>query len=66
MYAATWRRAEVELEAKRLRRLRELTENESARCFAELLSPVGEVALRPGSGLVEQQRILARLREQHR
>lgn len=66
MYAAAWRRAEVELEAKRLQWLRQLTEEESARCFAELLSSVGEVALRPGSGLVEQQRIIARLREQHR
>lgn len=66
MYAAAWRRAEVELEAKRLQWLRQLTEKESARYFAELLSQGGEVVLRPGSGLVEQQRIIARLRDQRR
>lgn len=65
-FAAAWRRAAPELEARRLQALRELSEEESARCFAELLTPDGEFALRPSSGLVEQQRIFARLREESR
>jgi hypothetical protein len=61
-FAAAWRRAAPELEAKRLQALRNLSEQESALCFAELLTPAGEYPLRSSSGLVEQQRILARLR----
>lgn len=61
-YVAAWRRAGPELEARRLRKLEELTEEESARCFAQLLSSLGEFPLRSGSGLVEQQRILAKMR----
>jgi hypothetical protein len=65
-YAAAWRRAGPALDAKRLQSLRRMSEEESARCFAELLTPVVALPLRPGSGLVEQQRVLARLRDEHR
>jgi hypothetical protein len=61
-FASTWMRTGAELEAVRLRELRALTELDAARRFARLLwKPTGE-ALRPESGLVEQQRIFARLR----
>jgi hypothetical protein len=65
-YAAAWRRAGPALEAKRLQALRSLSEEQSARCFAELLTAVGALPLRPSSGLVEQQRALAKLRDEHR
>jgi hypothetical protein len=61
-YAAAWRRAGPELDAKRLQQLRGLTEEDSARCFAELLGPAVELPLRLSSGLVEQQRALEKLR----
>lgn len=65
-YAAAWRRAGPELDSKRLQELRNLSEEEAARRFAELLATIGDVPLRSGSGLVEQQRLLARMREQKR
>ena len=65
-YAAAWRRAGPALDAKRLQTLRSLSEEESARWFAELLTPVVAWPLRPSSGLVEQQRALAKLRDEHR
>jgi len=65
-YAAAWRRAGPELDAKRLQKLRSLSEEDSARCFAELLAPIGELPLRSSSGLVEQQRLFARMREECR
>lgn len=65
-YAAAWRRAGPALDAKRLQTLRSLSEAESARCFAELLTPVVALPMRPSSGLVEQQRALAKLRGEHR
>jgi hypothetical protein len=65
-YAAAWRRAGPALDAKRLQALRSLSEEESARCFAELLTPMVALPLRPSSGLVEQQRALAKLRDKHR
>ncbi len=61
-YAAAWRRAAPELDAKRLQKLRGLSEEDSARCFAELLTPIVELPLRSSSGLVEQQRALVKLR----
>jgi hypothetical protein len=60
---AAWRRSQAALEAERLRRLRSLTERDAARLFAQLLRIHGAYPLRPTSGLVEQQRLLARLRE---
>lgn len=61
-YAAAWRRAGPELDAKRLQRLRCLTEEDSARCFAQLLTPAVELPLRSTSGLVEQQRAFQKMR----
>lgn len=61
-YVRFWATAEAELEAERLRDLRELTEAESARRFMRLLQMPGPYPLRSGSGLVEQQRIFSRLR----
>lgn len=57
-----WRDAQTVLEAERLQRLRGLSERDAARQFAELLQIRGPYPLRPSSGLVEQQRLLARLR----
>jgi hypothetical protein len=65
-YAAAWRRAGPELDAKRLQELRSLSEEDAARRFADLLAAIGEVSMRSSSGLVEQQRLLARMREQGR
>jgi hypothetical protein len=58
-----WRRSQAALDAERLRRLRSLSERDSARLFAQLLQIHGPYQLRPSSGLVEQQRLLARLHE---
>ena len=52
------------LEAERLHHLQQLSEREAAAQFARLLQIRGPWPLRPTSGLVEQQRILARLRKQ--
>ncbi len=65
-YAAAWRRAGPALDAKRLQSLWSLTEEESAQCFARLLTPGVALPLRPSSGLVEQQRVLAKLRDGQR
>jgi hypothetical protein len=62
--AARWFRTQPALEAERLRRLRSLSERDAAEQFARLLQSSGPYPLRPTSGLVEQQRILARLRNQ--
>ncbi len=51
------------LEAERLRRLHSLSERDAAEQFASLLHWGGVYPLRPTSGLVEQQRILQRMRE---
>ena len=58
-----WQRAQPELEANRLRELRQLSEQESAQRFAHLLCLVKPYPLRESSGLVEQQRIFSRLRD---
>ena len=58
-----WRRSQATLDTERVRRLRSLTEQDAARLFAQLLQIHGPYPLRPTSGLVEQQRLLARLRE---
>jgi hypothetical protein len=58
-----WRRAQTALDAERVQRLRSLSERDAARQFARLLQIRGPWPLRSTSGLVEQQRILARLRE---
>ena len=58
----TWRRAQPELEAERLRELRRLSERESAQRFARLLRLSKPYPLREGSGLVEQQLIFLRMR----
>jgi len=58
-----WRRSQAALEAERLQRLRSLSERDAARLFAQLLRIHGPYPLRPTSGLVEQQRQLAPLRQ---
>lgn len=60
--AAAWQCAEEELASLRVRELRQLSESESARRFARLLCPPAPYPLRKTSGLVEQQRVFARLR----
>jgi len=62
--AVRWERAGIEMEARRLSGLRTLTEREAAERFATLLRLEGAPPLRPSSGLVEQQRIFSRLRQQ--
>lgn len=57
-----WREAQAALEVERLMRLRSLSEQDAARQFAQTLQFRGPYPLRPSSGLVEQQRLLARLR----
>lgn len=59
-----WLRAQPALEAERLGRLRGLSERDAAQQFARLLQLSGPYPLRSTSGLVEQQRILTRLRNQ--
>lgn len=60
--ADAWQCAGEELAALRIRELRQMSEAESAQRFARFLSPPGPYPLRKSSGLVEQQRIFARLR----
>lgn len=60
--ADAWQCAEKELASLRIRELRQMSETESAQRFARFLSPPGPYPLRTSSGLVEQQRIFARLR----
>lgn len=62
--AKRWEHAESELEARRLSGMRALTEREAAERFATLLRIEGAYPLRPSSGLVEQQRVFDRLRQQ--
>jgi len=57
-----WCEAMTVLETERLQRLRGLSELEAARQFAGLLQLPSPYPLRPSSGLVEQQRLLAALR----
>lgn len=59
---AVWQIAHDALETERQRNLRGLTERDSAQCFARLLRLSTPYPLRKSSGLVEQQRIFARLR----
>lgn len=61
---AAWQRAHDVLEAERRSKLRQLSERDSAQCFARLLRLSTPYPLRESSGLVEQQRIFARLRKQ--
>jgi len=61
-YASQWAARSLELERLRLHNLRAMTEADSALLFAQRLSAAPTLPLRPGSGLVEQQRLLARLR----
>ena len=61
--AERWGQAQPALEVERLQRLRALSERETASQFAQLLQLRALYPLRPTSGLVEQQRILARLRK---
>jgi hypothetical protein len=60
-YARRWGAAAAVLDEQRVRDLRALTEVEAARRFA-LITEGFEIPVRPTSGLVEQQRIFARLR----
>jgi hypothetical protein len=59
-----WQEAQAALEVERQQRLRGLSERDGARHFSELLQVRGPYPLRPSSGLVEQQRLLAPLRRQ--
>ncbi len=61
LYAQRWNEAAAALDERRLVDLRALTEAEAAQRFA-LITTGFEGSVRPTSGLVEQQRILARLR----
>lgn len=65
-YASAWRRAGPELKRERLRELRQLSETEAAKRFALLLRLPSPYPVRRSSGLVEQQRILSRLRRKDR
>lgn len=62
-YVQAWRVREGELQALRLRDVRALSEPDSARRFAQLFSGHLPELPRPGSGLVEQQKIFSRLRQ---
>lgn len=62
-FVGAWQRAEKALNALRIQELRRMGETESAQRFARLLSPPAPYPLRKSSGLVEQQRIFARLRK---
>lgn len=62
-YVRAWERTAAALETERLRALRRLSESQAAQRFARLLSPTPPYPLRPGSGLVEQQRIFSLLRQ---
>ena len=59
-----WQEAQEALEVERLQRLRSLSERDAARQFAQMLQIQSPYPLRPSSGLVEQQRLLAPLRTQ--
>lgn len=61
-YVRAWRRTAAAMNAERLSELRRLTELEAAQRFAHLLRLSSGYPLRTSSGLVEQQRIFARLR----
>lgn len=61
-YVRAWRLRSEALDVERLRDLRQLSEVEAARRFAQWLRPTLPCPLRESSGLVEQQRIFARLR----
>ena len=64
-FAATWlaqrRRGYERLERMRLEELRSMTEVDAAGVFARL-DPLRPYVLRSSSGLVEQQRLFAKLR----
>lgn len=61
-YVHAWAERGRLLDAQRLGDLRALSEFDAAQRFARLLSLPLPYPLRPDSGLVEQQRIFARLR----
>ena len=65
-YARAWHQTAAALEPKRLQVLRQLSELEAAQRFDRLLGIPLPYPLREGSGLVEQQRIVDRLRKVRR
>lgn len=58
-----WQRTSPELEAIRLRKLRAMTEQQGAELFAQISQNANTMKLRMTSGLVEQQAIFNRLRQ---
>lgn len=60
-YVRAWRVTATALDRQHRLELQALSEIEAARRFARLLD-IGPHPLRPSSGLVEQQRLFARLR----
>ncbi len=61
--AKAWQRANPELELIRLESLRAMTEQQSAELFARISQSASMMQLRMSSGLVRQQEILNRLRQ---
>lgn len=61
-YVRVWNERTHVLESERLRMLRALSELDAARCFV-LLQGYTPTKPKPTSGLVEQQRVLNRLRQ---
>jgi hypothetical protein len=62
-WAARWAVAGAELAAVKRRELRALTDDDAAQAIADLLDLAAQLPAREGgSGLVEQQRLLAPLR----
>lgn len=64
-WAATWESAGHALEALRRRELLAMTDDDVRRAIADLFAgaALADLPLRTGSGLVEQQRLFASLRE---
>lgn len=63
-WSDVWKTAGAALEARRRAELRALTDEEVRRAVADLFSlpQPADLSPRPGCGLVEQQRLFARLR----
>ena len=64
-WAKTWESAGNALDALRRRELEAMTDDDTRRAIADLFTdaPPGDLPARSTSGLVEQQRLFARLRE---
>jgi hypothetical protein len=64
-WAKTWESAGIALDALRRRDLEAMTDEDTRRIIADLFAdvPLGDLPARITSGLVEQQRLFARLRE---